>query len=133
MTILNIAAVDLGASSGRVMLASFDTQSHHLSLSEAHRFKNQFIEQNGHFCWDLTYLEQEIIAGLRKILADGNSLHSIGIDTWGVDYVLLDKQGEIVGQTYSYRDHRTNGVMQAVQDELTKAQIYRKTGIQFLP
>lgn len=68
MTILNIAAVDLGASSGRVMLASFDTQSHHLSLSEAHRFKNQFIEQNGHFCWDLTYLEQEIIVGLRKLL-----------------------------------------------------------------
>lgn len=133
MTILNIAAIDLGASSGRVMLASFNTESHHISLNEAHRFKNQFIEQKGHFCWDLAYLETEIIKGIRKIISDGNTLHSIGIDTWGVDYVLLNKDGEIVGQTYSYRDHRTNGVMQFVQNELGKEKIYQKTGIQFLP
>ncbi|MDD0824207.1 rhamnulokinase [Mannheimia sp. AT1] len=133
MTILNIAAVDLGASSGRVMMASFDTESHHISLTEVHRFKNQFIERKGHFCWDLLYLEKEIVTGLRKIISDGNPLHSIGIDTWGVDYVLLNDKGEIVGQTYSYRDHRTNGVMAAVQDELSKETIYQKTGIQFLP
>ncbi|SEQ29074.1 rhamnulokinase [Basfia succiniciproducens] len=132
MTILNIAAVDLGASSGRVMLASYSTENHKISLEEIHRFKNQFVSQNGHDCWDLAYLENEIVNGLRKISNSGRTLHSIGIDTWGVDYVLLDQNGEVVGPTYAYRDHRTDGVMQKVQAELGKEVIYRKTGIQFL-
>lgn len=132
MSILNIAAVDLGASSGRVMLATYHTENQRISLQEIHRFKNQFIDQDGHDCWDLAYLEHEIVTGLHKILNSGKSLHSIGIDTWGVDYVLLDQQGKVIAPTYAYRDHRTNGVMQRVQDELGKENIYRKTGIQFL-
>ncbi|MDG2917003.1 rhamnulokinase [Bisgaard Taxon 10/6] len=132
MSILNIAAVDLGASSGRIMLSTYHIDNQAISLEEIHRFKNQFISQNGHDCWDLLALEKEIVTGLRKILDSGKTLHSIGIDTWGVDYVLLDKNGEVVAPTYSYRDHRTDGVMQKVQSELGKETIYRKTGIQFL-
>lgn len=132
MSILNIAAVDLGASSGRVMLSTFDTDEQHITLEEIHRFKNQFTQRDGHDCWDLLYLEKEIVTGLRKILSSGKALHSIGIDTWGVDYVLLDKNGDVIAPTYAYRDHRTNGVMKVVQDALTKETIYRKTGIQFL-
>lgn len=132
MGILNIAAVDLGASSGRIMLSTYHIDNQTISLEEIHRFKNQFISQNGHDCWDLFALETEIVTGLRKILDSGKPLHSIGIDTWGVDYVLLDKNGEVVAPTYAYRDHRTDGVMQKVQSELGKETIYRKTGIQFL-
>ncbi|WP_439291160.1 rhamnulokinase [Lonepinella koalarum] len=133
MTNLNIAAVDLGASSGRVMLATYTTNSQQITLNEIHRFKNQFIHQNGHDCWDLDYLEKEILTGLDKILNSGKALHSIGIDTWGVDYVLLDKNGNVIAPTYAYRDHRTDLVMPKVQQELGKETIYHKTGIQFLP
>ncbi|PJG82225.1 rhamnulokinase [Caviibacterium pharyngocola] len=132
MGILNIAAIDLGASSGRVMLSTYHTENKQLSLVEIHRFKNQFISYQGHDCWDLVYLENEILTGLRKILESGKQLHSIGIDTWGVDYVLLDKQGEVIAPTYAYWDHRTQGVLEKVQTELGKENIYRKTGIQFL-
>ena len=65
MSILNIAAVDLGASSGRVMLATYHTENQHIDLQEIHRFKNQFVNQDGHDCWDLVYLENEIVTGLR--------------------------------------------------------------------
>ncbi len=133
MTSLNIAAVDLGASSGRVMLATYTTENQQITLNEIHRFKNQFITQNKSDCWDLAYLEQEILIGLNKILASGQPLHSIGIDTWGVDYVLLNQKGDVVAPTYAYRDHRTDPVMPKVQQELGKETIYRKTGIQFLP
>ncbi|MCK3657752.1 rhamnulokinase [Pasteurellaceae bacterium Pebbles2] len=132
MNKLNIAAVDLGASSGRVMLATYDTQTQEISLKEIHRFKNQFISQQGSDCWDLNYLEEEILKGLHKILNCGEELHSIGIDSWGVDYVLLDHNGKVIAPTYAYRDHRTDGVMLQVQNELTKGKIYQKTGIQFL-
>ncbi|TCP93426.1 L-rhamnulokinase [Cricetibacter osteomyelitidis] len=129
---LNIAAIDLGASSGRVMLATYQIENQQISLQEIHRFKNPLHHRNGHECWDLAYLENEIITGLNKIIAESTALHSVGIDTWGVDYVLLNKEGEILGDSYSYRDARTEGVMQQVQQDLTKEQIYRKTGIQFL-
>ncbi len=132
MSVFNIAAVDLGASSGRVMLASYQSGDHGISLQEIHRFKNQLRWKDGHSCWDLAYLEQEIVTGLRKILNAGTTLHSIGIDTWGVDYVLLDEQGCVVGPTYAYRDARTEGVMPAVIRDLGKTVIYQKTGIQFL-
>lgn len=132
MSIFNIAAIDLGASSGRVMLASYQSDNDDISLQEIHRFKNQLQQKEGHSCWDLMYLEQEIITGLQKIVDAGTALHSIGIDTWGVDYVLLDEQGCLVGPAYAYRDARTEGVMAGVIQALGKTVIYRKTGIQFL-
>ena len=131
MANFNVAAVDLGASSGRVMLSCFDSESQKINLAEIHRFKNQLQEKNGHHFWNLDYLEQEIKIGLEKIL-ENQELHSIGIDTWGVDFVLLDKNGNLAAPTYAYRDKRTNGVMEKVFKEFGKEKLYNKTGIQFL-
>ncbi|OCG03187.1 rhamnulokinase [Gilliamella sp. wkB112] len=127
-----IAAIDLGASSGRVMLARYQSQTQHLTLEEIHRFSNGFKPIAQKFCWDLVYLEQEILTGLNKISEQNIKLDSIGIDTWGVDYVLLDKNGAVVGPTYAYRDHRTDNLMTKVQSEFGTENIYQKTGIQFL-
>lgn len=133
MGIRHIAAVDLGASSGRVMHATYETQSQSITLQEIHRFTNSLTFVDGHHCWDLENLEQQILIGLNKLDEQGVILDSIGIDTWGVDYVLLDKHGNRVGPSYSYRDHRTDGVMAKVQQDLGLENLYRHTGIQYLP
>lgn len=133
MSIRYTVAIDLGASSGRVMLASFDKAHQQLSLTEVHRFTNRFMMNEGHTCWDLDLLEQHIRTGLSLIEQQNIVISSIGIDTWGVDYVLLNAQGERVGLSYSYRDKRTENVMQQVQKDLKTEWIYQQTGIQFLP
>src|SRR5476649_477584 len=133
MTTRNLAAIDLGASSGRVMLASWQTDSQTLTIKQIHRFTNGFKPVAGHDCWDLDRLEQDILTGLVKLDNDGVRLDGIGIDTWGVDYVLLDEQGQRVGEAVSYRDHRTDGVMARVTTALSRQMLYRHTGIQFLP
>ncbi|OCG21921.1 rhamnulokinase [Gilliamella sp. wkB108] len=132
MTERYIAAIDLGASSGRVMLSCYQQSNQHLTLKEIHRFTNSFQQIDSHCCWDLPYLEQQILIGLNKIVDQGIKLDSIGIDTWGVDYVLLDKKGDVVGPTYAYRDHRTDNILSKVQQEFGAENIYQKTGIQFL-
>ncbi|KHN90202.1 rhamnulokinase [Pectobacterium actinidiae] len=133
MAVKNIVAVDLGASSGRVMLATLHTATQHLTLKEIHRFSNTLVFQDNHHQWDLAALESDILTGLHQIDAMGITPDSIGIDSWGVDYVLLDKNGQRVGLPYSYRDHRTDGIMAAVTAELGREAIYQRTGIQFLP
>ncbi|OIV47140.1 rhamnulokinase [Sodalis sp. TME1] len=133
MAMRNIIAVDLGATSGRVMLATWDGAAQQISLREVHRFANGFVKQQGADCWDLDRLEQEILTGIGKLDRDGTILDSIGIDTWGVDYVLLDQSGARVAPAVSYRDHRTDGVMAQVSADLGREDIYRRTGIQFLP
>lgn len=138
MTIRNIVAIDLGASSGRVMLATFHNDARHqndkrLTLREVRRFTNQLLRRNGTDTWDLDAIEGEIRAALHQLDAEGIVPDSIGIDTWGVDFVLLNQQGERVGYPVSYRDARTYGVMARAQHQLGTASIYRRTGIQFLP
>ena len=133
MSFRHCVAVDLGASSGRVMLATYDRKKRTLALREIHRFTNTLQKVNGSDCWDLDSLETEIRCGLKKVCDDGILIDSIGIDTWGVDFVLLDKQGERVGLPVSYRDSRTQGVMQRAEAQLGRADIYRRSGIQFLP
>lgn len=132
MAVRNCVAVDLGASSGRVMLAQWHSAAQKLTLKQVHRFPNTFIAADGHDCWDLDRLEREILTGLDLVEKDGAMIDSIGIDTWGVDYVLLNAQGERVTCPVSYRDHRTDGVMSAVLADLGREQVYRLTGIQFL-
>ena len=133
MSIRHLVAVDLGASSGRVMLARYDQENDSITLEEVSRCVNQLLTIDEHQCWDLDALEAFIIAALEKLDQQGISIDSIGIDTWGVDFVLLDKQGNRVGLPVSYRDARTHGVMaQAVRD-LGEEAIYQRTGIQFLP
>ncbi|HAH13566.1 MAG TPA: rhamnulokinase, partial [Pantoea agglomerans] len=133
MTRRNIVAIDLGASSGRVMLASWDAAQRQLALREVRRFKNKRQRRAGYDCWDLTMLEQEIRAGLAQLDEEKIVPDSIGIDTWGVDMVLLDAEGEPVGEAVSYRDARTHGLMEQAQHELSRSAIYARTGIQFLP
>ncbi|SFR17710.1 rhamnulokinase [Enterobacter sp. kpr-6] len=133
MTVRHCVAVDLGASSGRVMLARFDAGTGTLTLREIHRFANCLQKVGGTDCWDIDTLEAEIRAGLAKVGGEGIAIDSIGIDTWGVDYVLIDNAGARVGLPVSYRDSRTDGVMAQAQQQPGKAEIYRRSGIQFLP
>ncbi|WP_336654085.1 rhamnulokinase [Leclercia adecarboxylata] len=133
MTFRHCVAVDLGASSGRVMLASYHREQSTLQLREIHRFVNCLQKQDGFDCWDIDTLEAEIRTGLNKVCEEGIHIDSIGIDTWGVDYVLLDGNGNRVGLPVSYRDSRTDGVMAHALAQLGKAEIYGRSGIQFLP
>lgn len=133
MTVRHCVAVDLGASSGRVMLARYVPAQRTLSLREIHRFVNCLQKQDGFDVWDIDSLEAEIRTGLNKVCDEGIRIDSIGIDTWGVDVVLLGHNGERVGLPVSYRDSRTDGVMARAVEQLGKADIYGRSGIQFLP
>ncbi|NDL64214.1 rhamnulokinase [Acerihabitans arboris] len=132
MAVRNIVAVDLGASSGRVMLAQWHSATQKITLQQVHRFPNTFISQDGQDCWDLDRLEREILSGLTTLDNAGTIIDGIGIDTWGVDYVLLDERGGRVTCPVSYRDHRTDGIMAGVARDLGREHIYQLTGIQFL-
>ncbi len=125
------AAVDLGAESGRVILARFDGRS--LGLEEVHRFPNRPVTLHRHRFWNMLGLWDEILAGLRKARKLAGTLDSIGVDTWGVDYGLVDAQGFLLGQPFQYRDSRTDGVMEQVFARVPRNVLYARTGIQFLP
>ena len=130
--VYHVAAIDVGASSGRVMLAAFDPARRSIDLQEVHRFENHIVRNDGHDCWDFERTLSEIVTGLNQIEARGIELSSIGVDTWAVDYVLLDADGRPIGPTVSYRDHRTDGMMEVVQRKISREEIYARTGIQFL-
>lgn len=101
-----------------------------LSLSEVCRFPNEPVRQNGSLRWDIQRLWQEIQRGLDR--ASSSPLESIGVDTWGCDYALLDAAGHLVEDPYHYRDTRTVGAMEAVWQRVSREEIYAITGIQFL-
>lgn len=124
-------AVDIGASSGR-LIAGF-LKDDKLQLDEIHRFENQMIEKDGHLCWDIDRLFQEIKTGIKKTVDRQYQPQSIGIDTWAVDFVLLDESKNRITDAVAYRDHRTDGKMEEVFDLIGKENIYQQTGIQFQP
>src|SRR3569833_3545861 len=121
------AAVDLGASSGRVMLARVGPDE--LSLHEAHRFPNEPVRVAGTLHWDVLGLYREALTGLRG--ADG--AEAVGIDSWAVDYGLRDTGGALLGNPVHYRDGRTDGVMERVVAEVGAQALYDVSGLQFLP
>lgn len=129
---VNIAAVDLGASSGRVIWANYNEADGKLTMQEMHRFANGMVRRNGQDCWDVDGLLENIQLGLGKIDAAGIRLDSIGIDSWGVDFVLLDRHGERLGEAVAYRDARTDGVPEQLMQRMPREEIYRRSGIQFL-
>jgi rhamnulokinase len=131
MSTRNVAAVDLGAESGRVMLARFDGAS--IRLEEAHRFPNRPVRVRGHLFWDVLDLWREILAGLRRARQIAGTIDSVGVDTWGVDYGLVDAQGLLMGLPYHYRDGRAAGLVDAFAGSIGREVIYTITGIQFLP
>ena len=121
-------AVDIGASSGRHMLASMKDGK--MQLEEVYRFPNGMDNKNGTLCWDVERLITEIKNGLKKCKETGKIPVSMGIDTWGVDYVLLDKDDNILGDTVGYRDSRTEGMDEKVYEVIPQDDLYARTGIQ---
>ena len=124
-------AVDLGAESGRVMIGSVSTEK--LILEEIHRFDNGPIEDNGSLRWDFNKLLTEIKTGIAKAAkAAGSQIWGIGVDSWGVDFGLLDVDGKLIENPYHYRDSQTNGMMEKAFKMMSKRDIYENTGIQFM-
>jgi rhamnulokinase len=123
-------AVDLGATSGRTILG--EMANGHVTLTERSRFANPIIEMNGHFFWDIFALYEEIIKSLKQIAKEGIRIKSIGIDTWGVDFVCVGRDGQLLGNPYSYRDPHTEGIMEELFLRMPRKEIYGKTGIQFM-
>jgi rhamnulokinase len=125
------AAVDLGATSGRVVNVAIDSQR--ITLDPVHRFQTPSIPgHNGALHWDMERLRSEIEIGLARA-AERAPLRSAAIDSWAVDYGLLDAAGELVGPVHAYRSHRTDGVMESVVARVGRKRIYEISGIQFLP
>lgn len=127
---VRVAAVDLGATSGRVMAGRVGPRSLH--LEELHRFSNGGVRANGSLFWDVLGIHREVLAGVREVARTG-PLHGIGIDSWAVDYGLLDRDGNLLGNPYSHRDSRTDGVPARVLEKVGAAELYATTGLQNLP
>ena len=124
-------AVDLGAESGRVMLGSISADK--LALEEVHRFSNGPIEEGGTLRWDFERLLSEIKTGIGKAVKQaGSGVSGIGVDSWGVDFGLLDADGKMIEKPYHYRDSRTNAMMDKAFELMCKRNIYESTGIQFM-
>lgn len=123
-------AVDIGASSGRLVLGTL--QDGKIQLKELHRFANGFQERDGSCFWDIDVLFGEILTGLAKVKAQGIERCTLGIDTWAVDYVLLDQAGNRIQEVYAYRDRRTEHAMQRLAELIPPETVYGKTGIQQL-
>ena len=122
-------AFDFGAESGRAILARLDSGV--LTTQEVRRFKNEPVEYGGSLHWDVARLWWEVRQALSGL--EETQLAGIGVDAWGVDYALLGEKGELLQNPYHYRDARTVGVMQEVFRKVPKEEIYRATGIQFMP
>lgn len=127
---LRVVAVDLGATSGRVMVAEIGPEQ--LDLTEIHRFPNGAVNVGGSLHWDVLGLHREILTGLRTAAA-GGPVDGIGIDSWAVDYGLLDAGENLLGNPFAYRDSRTDGVAAKVLDQVGAAELYERTGVQQLP
>lgn len=121
-------AVDIGASSGRHILGHMSEGK--LEIEEIYRFENGMKKENGHLCWDVERLFQEVRNGLKRCREKGKIPVSMAIDTWAVDYVLLDQNGERVNPVYAYRDHRTAEMEKKVESCIDAEQLYARTGIQ---
>ena len=123
-------AFDYGASSGRLMLATYDGDT--LKLEEVHRFPNEPVWMNGHFYWDFPRLFHEMKQGLKKAARLDVEIAGIGIDTWGVDYAYLDEEGRLISNPFCYRDPKNAGAMAEMDQKWDFAECYRIAGIQKL-
>jgi rhamnulokinase len=126
---MNHLAIDIGASGGRAILGSFDGER--VALKEVHRFENGPISLPGGLFWNAPQLLAEVGHGIRRAVDAGAEIHSIGVDTWAVDYALLAKSGDILGLPHHYRDPRTRGLIDEIAGILGRERLYETTGIQF--
>ncbi len=121
-------AIDIGASSGRHILGHMEDGK--MVLEEIHRFPNGMREKDGHKCWDTEVLFSAIVEGMKKCKEAGKIPVSMGIDTWAVDFVLLDKEDRMIGNAVGYRDSRTAGMDEKVYEIIPEESLYGRTGIQ---
>lgn len=124
-------AVDLGAESGRMLRGRFDGER--VSLDEIHRFTNEPVQITSGLHWDVLRIIGEVKAGLRKVAREAKGLESVGVDSWAVDFALLDRDGALLSNPHHYRDGRTEGMMEKAFQRVSREKIYRTTGIQFIP
>ena len=130
MTTKNYFAVDLGATSGRTILATYDGVR--VEMKEITRFANPMIPLGGHLYWDIAGLYNEVLCGLRKVASEGVSIDSIGIDTWGCDFAFFGADGQLLGMPHCYRDQHTAGAQEKFFEKMPAAEVYDRTGIQFM-
>ena len=130
---MRFIAADFGAGSGRVIVGTWLAASKTIELEEIHRFGNEQKMMDGHLRWDFEALFNELKTGLKKAFAKyGDEIKSIGIDTWGVDYGLLDKEGRLIANPISYRDDRTKGMMDVAFQKLPKDEFFQHAANQFM-
>lgn len=122
-------AVDIGASSGRHIIGTVEHGV--MALHEVYRFENRLIEKNGHLCWDMEGLVQNVIEGLKAAHDAGYTPTTVGIDTWAVDFLLLDADGTPIGDSVAYRDGRTAAMREELEPILPFTKLYARTGIQY--
>ncbi len=130
MTSRSFLAFDIGAESGRAIVGAFDGER--LRLTEAHRFPNRPVRVSAHLYWNALALWDEVQTGLRKAAAQCGPLDSVGVDTWGVDFALLDAHDELIGNPRHYRDARTDGMVEEACARVGRRRIFESTGIQFM-
>ncbi|MBS4461422.1 rhamnulokinase [Aerococcaceae bacterium zg-B36] len=128
MSSKKILAIDLGASSGRLMQAIYNGKS--LQLSEVHRFKNESVNINDGLYWDILYLFQEIKVGIKKATLDEIPIESISVDTWGVDYGFIDQHGDLLYNPHCYRDNRMGCYEEQFYSIVSKEELFSRTGVQ---
>lgn len=126
----SFVAFDLGAESGRTILGRLE--SGQLAIQQMTRFPNEMKTIDGHLRWDANVLFGEMWKGLQACTAAGSRPASIGVDTWGVDFGLLDRNGNLIEPPTSYRDHRTDGIMEKFFERMPRDRVYELTGIQFM-
>lgn len=132
MSSRTFAAIDIGASGGRV-ISGVVSDSSAIDLQTVHRFPNDMREVDGHLRWDMNALTSGILDGLEHLARAHPDVESIGIDTWAIDYGLLDATGELLADPICYRDSRTDGVAETVHAVIDPAELYQINGLQFLP
>ncbi|MBC7354455.1 MAG: rhamnulokinase, partial [Thermogutta sp.] len=124
-------AIDMGASSGRHVVGLFD--GHRVKLEEVYRFQNGPVEVGNRLYWDVlgqwTHIRNGLYAAGSRV---NTTVASVGVDTWGVDFGLLDRNDELLGNPYHYRDHRTDGMMEKAFQIVPREEIFRQTGLQFM-
>ena len=124
-----VAAVDLGATSGRICIGQVEAEQ--LQLEEIYRFSHEAQNINGELFWQWDYIVEQVIIGLKKAKERGE-LSSIGVDFWAVDYGLLDSANKLIATPHCYRDSRADKYFEKIPKDLTAEYIYNRTGIQFL-
>ena len=131
---ITVLAFDLGASSGRAMIGRVNLDRKTVTVEELYRFPNGPVRVGRSLYWDVLRIWSEVKEGIRRACAKyGDELVSIGVDTWGVDFALLDNNGELLGNPHSYRDPRNQEAMEELLRKIPRERIYERTGIQFTP